>query len=196
MANKVLGKINSRLKFLHRQSEFLSKDLRRMLCNALIQPHFDFASCAWFPCLTKKFTQKLNVAQNKCIRFCLLLGNRNHIGFNEFEKINWLPIKYRNKQSNCSLVHNFFQNKCPNYMSDTFTVNENQTRTRNSSLQLNKPVCKTNGQNSLSFLGPDSWNEIPPDMRRTENLNTFKHKLKKWYFDKLKFHEENPFLLL
>ena len=44
MAVKVINKINSRLKFLHRKNKFLTPALCRLLCNALIQPHFDYAS--------------------------------------------------------------------------------------------------------------------------------------------------------
>ena len=43
MVLKVLNKVNSKLKFLYRQSEHLNPQLRRMLCNALLQPHFDYA---------------------------------------------------------------------------------------------------------------------------------------------------------
>ena len=39
LALNVLGKVNSRLKFLHR---FLTPPLNRLLCNALIQPLFDY----------------------------------------------------------------------------------------------------------------------------------------------------------
>ena len=52
MALKVINKINSRLKFLHRKNKFLTPALRRLLCNALVQPHFDDASSAWYPNLT------------------------------------------------------------------------------------------------------------------------------------------------
>ena len=41
MALNVIDKVNSRLKFLHRQNRFLAPPLRRLLCNALIQPLFD-----------------------------------------------------------------------------------------------------------------------------------------------------------
>ena len=41
MALKDINKINGNLKFLYRKNRFLSPELRRMLCNALIQPHFD-----------------------------------------------------------------------------------------------------------------------------------------------------------
>ena len=58
MALKVINKINSRLKFLHRKNKFLTPALRRLLCNALIQPHFDYASSAWYPKLTQKMKNK------------------------------------------------------------------------------------------------------------------------------------------
>ena len=54
MATKVLGTINGRLKFLSRKQKFLSFSLRQLLCNALIQPHFDYACLAWYPNLTKR----------------------------------------------------------------------------------------------------------------------------------------------
>ena len=41
MANHVINKANSRLKFLYRQDKFLNKALRRLLCNAMVQPFFD-----------------------------------------------------------------------------------------------------------------------------------------------------------
>ena len=41
-----------------KKNRFLSPDLRRMFCNALIQPHFDYACPAWYPNLTKKQKRK------------------------------------------------------------------------------------------------------------------------------------------
>ena len=49
MALKVISKINGKLKFLYRGNRFL-----QMLCNALIQPHIDYACPAWYPNLTEK----------------------------------------------------------------------------------------------------------------------------------------------
>ena len=54
MALRVIEKINSRLKFLYRKNRILGIPLRRLLCNALIQPHFDYACTAWYPNLSKK----------------------------------------------------------------------------------------------------------------------------------------------
>ena len=53
MVTKVLGLINGRLKFLYRKQTFLTYSLRRLLCNTLIQPHYDYACVAWYPSLNK-----------------------------------------------------------------------------------------------------------------------------------------------
>ena len=79
MPLKVINKINGKLELLYRKSRSLSPELRRMLCNALIQPHFDYACPAWYPNLTEKMKKKMQVTQNKCISFCLRLDKMHHI---------------------------------------------------------------------------------------------------------------------
>ena len=82
MALKVINEINSRLRFLYRKNKFLSPPLHRLLCNYLIQPNFDYACSAWYRNLNKRSMSKLQILQNKCIRLCLNLDNRAHIGQN------------------------------------------------------------------------------------------------------------------
>ena len=50
---KVTNKINSRLRFLYRKNRFLFPALCRLLCNSLIQTHFNYACSAWYPNLNK-----------------------------------------------------------------------------------------------------------------------------------------------
>ena len=84
MTLKALNKINEKLKFLYRQNKFLTPTLYRMLCNAIIQPHFDYACSAWYPNLNEKLKKKIQIAQNNCIWFCLKLDKRHHISSKEF----------------------------------------------------------------------------------------------------------------
>ena len=133
MALRVIGKINSRLKFLYRKNWFSDVPLCRLLCNAFIQPHFDYACTLWYPQLTKKLKDKMQVTQNKCIRFCLKLQCREHISNEHFQKLNWLPINQRFRQCVTSTVFKFVQNKCPVYMNEVFRPAENiRINTRNS----------------------------------------------------------------
>ena len=90
MASKVRCKVNARLKFLHWKNKYLTPNLRRLLCNALIQPHFDYACSAWYPNLSKKLKNRIQTLQNKCIHFCLQLDKMSHKSRKEFETINWL----------------------------------------------------------------------------------------------------------
>ena len=144
MALRVIEKINSGLTFLYRKNQFLDVPLRRLLCNTLIQPHFDYACTAWYPQLTKKLKDKLQVTQNKCIRFCFKLQCREHISNEHFQKLFWLPINQRFKQRVTSTVFKFVLNKCPAYMNEVFRPAENiRINTRNSYLKLSHPFRKT-----------------------------------------------------
>ena len=49
MALKTIKKINEKLKFFYRKNRFLTPELRRLLCNAIMKPHFDYACSAWYP---------------------------------------------------------------------------------------------------------------------------------------------------
>ena len=102
----------------------------------------------------------------------------------EYERIDWLPTELRHHQSVCALVHNFFENKCPAYMSDMFHPKSIKVQTRNSILQLSKPSSKASGHKGIAYLAPSIWNELPSDMKLIPNLNTFKHKLKKRFLEK------------
>ena len=104
----VIDKINPRLRFLYRQNRFLNFPLRRLLCNAMIQPFFDYACNAWYPNINQKLKMRLQAAQNKCIRFCLKLNDRFSIKSEDFEKINWLPIDERISQCSLCSIYKLF----------------------------------------------------------------------------------------
>ena len=59
MSIKVLNKVNSTLRFLYREQNLLNTPLRRLLCNTLIQPHFDYACHTWLPSLTMALSNKI-----------------------------------------------------------------------------------------------------------------------------------------
>ena len=81
----------------------------------MIQPFFDYACNAWYPNLNKKLKTRLQAAQNKCIRFCLKLGDRSSLKSKDFEKINWLPIHERVSQYSVCSVYKFVAKSCPDY---------------------------------------------------------------------------------
>ena len=156
--------------------------------------HFDYACSTWYINLKTCLKNKLKVVQNKCIRFCLGKTFRSHIGFEDYLNINWLPVELRVNQIILCSVFKFFQKTCPNFMTEIFDPVENQNMiTRTSILRLHQPKRKTkSGMNSLSYVGPSYWNKLPSNLKISENLNSFKHSLKKSFFQDLKSNR-NPF---
>ena len=110
MGLKVINKINGKLKFLYKKNRYLTKELCRILCNALIQPHFDYACPAWYPNLNEKTKKKVQIMQNKCIHFCLKLDKMYHISEEEFRLINWLPTSKKIDQCVNTITYNFVNN--------------------------------------------------------------------------------------
>ena len=166
------------------------------MCKTLIQPHFDYACAAWYPNLSKKYKNKLQVLQNKCIRFCLQLDNREHIGNEHFDKINWLPIDQRFKQCLSTSIFKFFSEMCPQYVNKIYTrTNQNDTVTRNSFIKLFQPLrTKALSQKCLSYLGPLIWNGLPDDVIPSNNVITFKHKVKKTFLSLLRQKDQDIYV--
>ena len=193
MATRMLGKINGKLKFLYRRQNFLDGSLRRLLLNAPIQPHFDYACTSWYSMLNKRLSKKIQAAQNKCIRFYLNL--KNTAGATELKVINWLPTKNRMDQCVCVNVMKFFNRTTPAYSAEIFHPANVGRITRRSKFDLEFPCRKsTSGQKCLSFLGPKIWNSLPSDLKSAKNPNTFKHKIKEIFVQKIQKEEDDIYV--
>ena len=86
MALKTIEKINRRLKFMWRKNKFLTPPLKRLLCNALIQPHFDYASSAWYPNLQKNFQINYKFVRTSALDFVYLWETDLTLGFKSLKK--------------------------------------------------------------------------------------------------------------
>ena len=120
----------------------------------MIQPHFDFACSAWYPKLSMSLKNKLQTAQNACIRFCHGM-ERSHIRLNNLEKINWLPVKNRVGQCIVVTAYNIKNNFSPVYISDIYTLNSFPVvKARISVNSFVEPVyVKEISGNSICYLG-------------------------------------------
>ena len=135
--------------------------------------------------------------QNKCIRFCLNLNNRDHIGLTEFEKINWLPINDHFEQCISSTTFKFFNNRSPAYINVFKPSGHPITNARAPFLKLIQPLQNTNyGQKTLSYLAPNIWNSLPVSLKATEGLNTYKHKMEKHFLNRMRNNESDIYIAI
>ena len=166
----------------------LDNSLCRLLSNALIQHHFDYTCTSWFPMLNKRLSKKMQSAQNKCIRFYLNLKNTTHVGAT-------FPTKNRVDQHTCVNIMNFFKGMAPAYADEMFQSADQSRVTRRSKFKLNLPFRKSSaGQKCLSYMGPKIWNSLSSDLKSTNSINSFKHKIKDNFIQNIQREEKDIYM--
>jgi hypothetical protein len=181
MADAVLKKANSRLKFLYRKKEFLSEFTKKLLIMSLVQCHFDYACSVWYNGLSQSFKNKLQTTQNKMIRFVLNLDARASIRKEHFNHLSWLPVEKRVHHLMLCHVFKVRNNLAPSYM-DEFFVSQDSVHSYNTRFS-NKggyglPKVKGSGSKSFCFLASKLWNSLPLFLTTIKHLNNFKVSIK------------------
>ena len=194
IVNNIVKKVNSRLKFLYRQRDFLNKSLRKSLCNSLIQCHLDYVSSSWYCGLTKQLKHKLQIVQNKMVRFINNSHCRTSLVVSHFEELGLLNVEQRCKQLRLNHIHKIFYNKCPSYMKDNFVkctdVHQYGNRSR-----FNFYVPQVDGFTSSSFYynGITDWNALPDNIKSIESKFTFKKLVKTHLLNDMKVDENSMY---
>ena len=197
IADKIISKSNSKLKFLYRQTRNVNLETKKMLTAALIQCHFDYASSSWYSGLTKKYKARLQCTQNKIVRFLLKAPPRTHIGANEFRLVNMLPVELRAKQLKLNLVHNILNGTAPDYLNTAFKLTRSQhnINTRSGTMSLQIPHVKSFGKNTFNYTGILAWNELPTEIKCQTSKFLFKKGVKQFLFDNLNDQEASSYIL-
>ena len=147
-----------------------------------MQPLFNYACTTWFPNLSNKLRLRLQATQNKCMRFCLQLEMLRICAI-DFLELNWLNVHYRYLQLIVSDIFKFYNNQCRDYFNEVFgPVDDNGVATRSCNKKLKLIFRKSKlGMQSLSYVGPSTWNKLPNNLKTTTNVNCFKHDIEKYF---------------
>ncbi len=196
VANSVISKCNGRLKFLYRNKQCLDRNARKTLCNALIQSHFDYACSCWYTSLTVKLKNKLQVCQNKMVRFILSMDARSHVGAHEITRINWVDVESRVKFLKLNHMFKILHNKAPKYMQKDFENCQKSHRynTRSSQLSYDVPQFKSTGQTTFMYSGIKIWNDIPPFIQNASTINNYKKLVKSHLKNQMHLIESNLYV--
>ena len=115
MITKIISKGNNKIKFLYRNANNLDKQTKMLLTSALIQCHFDYGSSMWYMVTTCRMKKKLQITQNKIVRFILGLPPKSHIGVTEFSSACMLPVPLRVDQLKLNHMYNIVNGIFPHY---------------------------------------------------------------------------------
>ncbi len=114
IVKKCTGKIN----FLYRQAACLLKVVKRTLCHLLVQCHLDYAVSSWYTALTQKAKRKLQILQNKMVRFILDLAKRTHLTVDYMKELNLLRVSDTAQQLRLNNEHKIFYHHANGYLQE------------------------------------------------------------------------------
>ena len=79
-------------------------------------------------------------------------------------------------------------------MSEIFHPSHSRYNTHMATLKLDLPFRQScPGQKTISYLGPNIWNNLAAETKLRRSVNSFKHDIKKLFFDKLKKQNDDIF---
>ncbi len=165
---------------MYRQANFLNQNSRKTLCSALIQCHLDYSCSSWYSGLTQTLANKLQVAQNKMVRFIKSMEPRTHIGQEELSSIGMLDVTSRVKQLRLNHVFKIYNNSSPLYLAKHFTKTT-KIHTYGTRFSVNSfYVPKVQGAAANTFYSNAirDWNSLPNHIQTTTNKDAFKKAVK------------------
>ena len=97
------------------------------------------------------------------------------------EKSGSVSIHHRNLQALAIDIDKVLNNLSSPLMSVLFKLKETKYNLRNGSALVSTNKKTTNfGINSISYLAPKIWDQVPEEIKDSNSLNIFKQKIKTW----------------
>ena len=92
-----------------------------------------------------------------------------------------------------SEIFKFQNNQCPDYFDELFcNVEENGVIKCSSNYELKLHFQKTKlGIQSLSYVGPNTWNSPPDNLKSATSVNSFEHYIDEYFLKNLCNIEED-----
>ena len=186
IVQNIISKVNGKLNFLYRHNSCLDFNTRKILCSALLQCHFDYSCSSWYEGLSKGLKKKLQIMQNKVIRFIKGYTPRTSISFQDYVDLNMLNVNNRVKQLRLGHIHRVYYNKCPSYLKNNFERREDrmQYNTRSSSFNFNVPNVNNVSKQTFYYHGIVDWNSLPEEIKAVKNAHKYKLLVKKHLLNK------------
>ena len=158
----------------------------RLLCNSLVS----------LLGLSIKMKRKMQITQNKIVRFILNLGPREHIGQVELNTLGFLNVHDRVEQLRLNQVYKICNKTSPGYLTSGFELlaNTHNLQTRASAQNFFVPQLKGAVSETFYARGINDWNNLPEHVKSIRNYIRFKREAKKFLVKKATNKELSVFI--
>ena len=160
------------LKSIGRIRNILSQNQIEILVHAVISSKIDYCNSVYYG-INKNIISALQKVQNAAVRMIFKLKRRTSVS-EYYKKLHWLKIEQRIYYKIILMVF-----KCANGIAPV-QLTEKIIKFKNiDTLTLNCMQCNSkSGRRSFSYIGPRLWNEVPIEIRKLSDLESFKSGLK------------------
>ena len=165
--------------------KMLTKDACQTLVLGLVISHLDYSNALYIG-LSKCELKRLQRVQNIASKLVLQAEDS---ATRRLKLLHWLPIHLRIKYKVLTMVYKCLHNQAPRYLQELLQLHQtgrSGLRSQSIYLRLKVPFtsCVTFAGRSFRAVAPIWWNDIPNHIKASENVDTFKARLKTFLFDK------------
>ena len=174
----ICKKAGAQLNVLSRLHQFLDTESKLALVQSFIISNFNYCPLIWHFC-TRQSTDRLEKLMKRALR--IAYGDYESAYATLLDRADLTSLELGRLHILATEIYKAKQGISPPYVADLFDSHTHNYNTRAKN-QLAKPSVNTTGYglHSLRFLGPKIWNELPFEIKASENLITFKNKIKTW----------------
>ena len=160
------------LKNISKIKRFLKTDELKKLVHAFMSSKLDYCNSLLYG-INASSLSKLQAVQNRAARLVLGLPARATVTDNMLQDLHWLKVECRIIFKICLLVHKYFIDAAPAWLSRNLVlINTNERLLHD--IYLNSK----SGRRSFSYAAPRFWNRLPKATRLLNDAEKFKKSLK------------------
>ena len=168
-------KANSKSKAIARLRNYLHMDQKMLLFNSFIMSCFGYCPIVWMFC-GKVSNEIMNRTHRRALR--AIYNDYNSDYATLLLKGNHQTIHERNLKLLLSEVYKCVNNKTPTFLWNIFNHKESSYKLRISDRLILPKTSTKLGLHSFTYRGSSCWNNIPDDIKTSENSSIFDDKLK------------------
>ena len=159
--------VSKRIGVIRRVKHFLPHQTLVMLANALVIPHFDYASPVWSNC-SDSYQARLQVLHNRLARTILSADIRTPIN-DMMNLLHWTKLSNRWKSQILIILFKCLKDISPTYLSSNFEFVHNYhnhtTRNHSSNTLIIPKINSNSGMRTFLFRSGHLWNNLSPSIR-------------------------------
>jgi len=183
----IIQSSNYHLRAIKHIRPFITDNLAATLSRCLVISKIDYCNSLFYN-ISDHELSRLQRTLNKAARVSLNITTPHHYlhhsSNNNLFKLHWLPVEFRIHFKIATTTFKLRQSSTPSYLNELIIEKQISRQLRSTTAPQLVQQQTTNNISKRAFRhsAPSIWNSLPPDIRNSQQLSTFKSKLKTHFF--------------